>query len=304
LKEQLLGSSDRAALQSLVPLCGALGAGTIFALFFGGRRKRTGLAVFEIFAIAAVLTAVGTTAYFCIALLHQNKPISDHELTETATPLIVAAFLLIFVSIFSRLRGSVERVAAILPLAIAGAILAAFLTSSAWTAEPDNASLVALLILAVGVVMGGAAWALDRAHSNLDRGRELNHLKALAGSGYQPEERTLLLAIPVPSAGTDRAPVVSCWTRKGHTFLDSTGAILLRNAVSERWRALPGSEARPPVGAVILLEMKVRRSAFEPRRARSLRISTFTPANAAAAKVHELKPNDDGLFDVTELGLV
>jgi hypothetical protein len=70
--------------------------------------------VFEVFAIAAVLTAAGTTAYFCIALLHQNRAISDHELTETATPLIVAAFLLVFISVFSRLPGSAERVFAIL----------------------------------------------------------------------------------------------------------------------------------------------------------------------------------------------
>jgi hypothetical protein len=50
MKEHLLNDGDRAALQALVPLAGALGVGTIFALFFGGRRK-AGLAVFELFAI-------------------------------------------------------------------------------------------------------------------------------------------------------------------------------------------------------------------------------------------------------------
>jgi hypothetical protein len=61
VKEHLLSEGDRAALQALVPLAGALGAGTIFALFFGGRR-RAGFAVFELFTIVAVLTAVGSTA--------------------------------------------------------------------------------------------------------------------------------------------------------------------------------------------------------------------------------------------------
>ena len=87
MKEQLLSDSDRAALQSLIPLAGALGAGTIFGLFFGGR-KRAGFAVFEIFAMVSVLVAVGSTAYFSIALMHANEPISDADLTQTATPLI------------------------------------------------------------------------------------------------------------------------------------------------------------------------------------------------------------------------
>lgn len=52
MKQHLLSDGDRAALQALVPLAGALGVGTIFALFFGGRRK-SGIAVFELFAIVA-----------------------------------------------------------------------------------------------------------------------------------------------------------------------------------------------------------------------------------------------------------
>jgi hypothetical protein len=82
MKEHVLNPSDRAALQGLIPLAGALGAGTIFALFFGRRRRGSGTAVFELFAIAAVLAAVGTTAYFCVSLLHRNQAISDRELTR------------------------------------------------------------------------------------------------------------------------------------------------------------------------------------------------------------------------------
>jgi hypothetical protein len=59
-----LGASDRAALQSLIPLASGLGAGTIFGLFFVGRR-RAGFAVFEAITIVAVLVAVSTTSYYC-----------------------------------------------------------------------------------------------------------------------------------------------------------------------------------------------------------------------------------------------
>src|ERR1700710_2387491 len=117
MKEQMLNPGDRAALQGLIPLAGALGAGTIFALFFGGRRK-AGFAVFEVFVVIAVLTAVATTAYFCVALLHRNEPISDHELTQTAMPLIVAVFFLAFVSVGSRIPGPFMRAGPILGLAL------------------------------------------------------------------------------------------------------------------------------------------------------------------------------------------
>jgi hypothetical protein len=119
----------------LAPLAGALGVGTIFALFFGGRRK-SGVAVFELFAIVAVLTAASSTAYFSLSLLHQNEAITSHELTQTATPLVVAAFLLVFVSFFARLPGSLTRVVTLLPLAIAGIVIAALLASSTWSSGP------------------------------------------------------------------------------------------------------------------------------------------------------------------------
>ncbi len=293
MKEQVLGASDRAALQSLIPLAGALGAGTIFALFIGGRRK-AGFAVFEVFAIAAVLTAVGTTAYLCISLLHADKPISDRELTETATPLIVAVFLLVFISVFSRLRGSVERVITIGPLLIVSAVVAAVLASSAWAVEPEDTYLVALAILGVGVLMGLIAWGLGRAHSNWDRGAQLRHLKTLAGRGYLPEERALAISLPAREADSGDL-LLSCWTRKGRTFLDAAGASRLQGAVDERWRAFGQAEARAPAGVAILLAVKAKRS---------LRVSTFAPADGGDEREVELEANDDGLFDVTDLGLV
>jgi len=47
----------------------------------------------------------------------------------------------------------------LLPLAIAGIVIAALLASSTWSAGSENASLVALAMLAVGALVAAAAWA-------------------------------------------------------------------------------------------------------------------------------------------------
>ena len=123
-----LGASDRAALQSLIPLASGLGAGTIFGLFFVGRR-RAGFAVFEAITIVAVLVAVSTTAYYCIALLHRDTAVSNKELVETALPLVIAAVLLIVMSIVARLRGATQRIVVVLPL-----VLSRWSRRSSWRA--------------------------------------------------------------------------------------------------------------------------------------------------------------------------
>jgi len=181
MKQHLLGElsdGDRAALQALVPLAGALGVGTIFALFFGSQRK-SGLAVFELFAIVSVLTAVGSTAYFAIALLHQNEAISSHDLTQTAMPSLVAVFLLVFISAFARMPAAGLRVFTLLPLALFGAVIAALLASSTWSADPASASLVALIMLGVGALVGALAWLVDRLDIGWDRRWEHRRLTGL-----------------------------------------------------------------------------------------------------------------------------
>jgi len=291
VKEHLLNDGDRAALQGLIPLAGALGAGTIFALFFGGRRRGSGIAVFELFAIVAVLTAVATTAYLAIALLHRNTPVSDRELTETATPLIVAVFLLVFLSALSRLPGSAERIAALLPLALGAGFVAFWLASSSWASDPAHASLVALIILAVGALI---ALFVDRFRFGSDGRREQHEMARLSAAGYLPLERALAVALP-PNG--DPTPVLICWARKERLYVDWAGLHLLREEARRRWAALSGGKARLPVGAA-LVEVKIpwlglRRTAL---------VSTFEPGDDSP-RVHELRL-DSGLADVTGLGLV
>ncbi len=302
LKEHLLNDGDRAALQALVPLAGALGVGTTFALFFGGPRK-SGTAVFELFAIVAVLTAAGTTAFFAISLLHQNEAITSHDLTQTATPLVVAAFLLVFVSVFARLPGSGLRLFALVPLALSGVAIAALLASSSWSAEPENASLAALIILGVGAVLWALTWAFERLDIGWDRRWEHKRLTRLYAAGYLPDEKDLEVALPRRDEdGSDSA--VACWARKGRSYMDISSFLHLRRQATARWRAFATGEAQPPVGSTILVHVKVGYRIPMGRDHAVVRVSVLEPAAGGEAREHEVRSNDDGLFDVTELGVV
>lgn len=299
MKEQLLSDSDRAALQSLIPLAGALGAGTIFGLFFGGR-KRAGFAVFEIFAMVSVLVAVGSTAYFSIALMHANEPISDADLTQTATPLILATFLLVFVSILSRLPGSFERLLFLVPLALGAATIAALIVVvSALNTDPAHASLVAVLVLIVGAVMGLLTGWIDRMDLSWDRRIGYQRLIRLTGEGYHSERRALGLVLPATIADEER-PIVSCWVRRGRLYLDTAALRRLRTAADAGWDAHAKASAPAPSGARLLLRVKVGiwLPVLRPRRRAGL-----VTLESRERRSHDLMANEDGLFEVTDLGL-
>lgn len=297
-----LSDGDRAALQALVPLAGALGAGTIFALFFGGRRK-AGFAVFELFTIVAVLTAVGSTAYFSIALLHQNEAITGHDLTQTATPLLVAAVLLVFVSVFARLPGSFTRVITLLPLALVAIVIAALLASNTWFAQPESVVPLAGAILAVGALVGVLAWGAERADIGWDRRWERQRLTRLYGQDYVPEEKPLQVALP-RADGREQVMEISCWTRKGRTYLDLPTGWHLRSEVHRLWREQAVGEARPPIGSVILLRTQIwPRIPLLRKRAR-MGFHLLEPSRGGEARLVELEPNDEGVFDVTKLGVI
>jgi hypothetical protein len=296
VKEHLLSPSDRAALQSLIPLASALGAGTIFALFLGGRR-RAGFAVFEVFAIVAVLVAVGSTAYFCIALLHRNEAISDSDLTHVASPLLVAAFLLVFISISSRIPGSLERALVVGPLVLGAAIVAYGVTAdSTWNTDSGHASVVALLVLLIGAVVGFATTWFDR--MDLARGRRAGYERVarLTAAGYAAERRPLALGLP--EEGGDAAEPVGCWRRRDRLYLDATSLRGLRETANGCWGDYAAGEALAPQGPAMLVGVKLGWGIRVPRWAE---VTTATGAERAA---HRLRPNGEGLFEVTGLGLV
>lgn len=303
MKEQLLNPSDRAALQGLIPLAGALGAGTIFALFFGGRRRGSGIAVFELFAIVAVLVSVATTAYFAISLLHADEPLTDRELTQTAMPLIFAVFLLVLVSVLARLPGSAERIFSVLPLLIVAGFLAAYLASSAWSFKPGDTVPMAILILGIGGLAALLAWAGERLDSRWERRSAQRRFVRLAGAGYRVVERELLVALPTRRSG-GRPASLSCWSRKDSVYLDRAALLQLRERARSGWDRLAEEKGSPPVGPLVVTEVYVSHWLLGLFGKRSARISVFEPAAGAEIRVHGLEANDDRLFDLTGLGLV
>jgi hypothetical protein len=306
-----LGGSDRAALQSLIPLASGLGAGTIFGLFFVGRR-RAGFAVFEAITIVAVLVAVSTTAYYCIALLHRDTAVSNKELVETALPLVVALVLLIALSIIARLRGATQRIVVVLPVVLVAVVAAIELASSGVALEPTAAPVVALVILAAGAAFGALGTLVDTRARREARRTEHDRLALLTGRGYVGAEARLAVAVPrlvgdppagapgALSASADAGLPLDVWRRGEAAFIDGPGAKRLREEVDARWQSLAAGEARGAIGPYVLLEVEStggRRGATPTE----LRLDTLRPGTATPRRTARLQPNGDGLFEVTEL---
>ena len=307
VKEQLLmvlavaklSASDRAALQSLIPLASGLGAGTIFGLFFVGRR-RAGFAVFEAIAIVAVLVSVASTAYYVIALLHRDTAITNRELVETAVPLVIAAVLLILISIVARLRGATQRIVVLLPLVLVAVVAAIELASSGVAIEPDAAPVVALVILAAGAGFGALGTLLDGRERRGVRRAEHDRLALLTGRGYALAEARLALALP-RLAGQEESASLDVWRRADRTFLDGPGALRLRDTVDERWQSLAAEDARAPLGAAVLLEVEAVGGVRRNRNPTELRLLTLRPGSESPRHTTNLAADGDGLFDVSDL---
>jgi hypothetical protein len=294
-----LGAGDRAALQSLIPLASGLGAGTIFGLFFVGRR-RAGFAVFESIAIVAVMVAVATTAYYSIALLHRDTAITNKELAETAVPLLVAAVLLILISIVARLRGATQRIAVLLPLVLVAVIAAIELASSGAAVEPNAAPAVALVILAAGAAFGALGTVIDgRARRSVRRAQH-DRLALLTSRGYAPTEAPFAAALP-RLAGEGAAPSIGVWRRGEATFLDGRAAGRLRDAVDERWQSLAAGDAREAIGPLVLLEVEPLGGHRRAAAPTVLRLATLRPGAEPPRHTATLAVNNDGLFDISDL---
>jgi hypothetical protein len=297
VKEHLLSPSDRAALQSLVPLAGAVGAGTIFSLFAGTRRG-AGLRVFEVFAIVAVLTAAASTAAIAIDLLHADEAITNRDLTQTAMPLVIATLLLVVVSVFNRVNESFDRAMVLLPMVALAIFAAAELAISSWSVDPGSAIWVVMLIFLLGLALSLVGWGLDRFNRHSDRGTQQKRIGRLVDRGYVPTEITLIPALPM--LGTD-APVLAGWERDGAKLLDYEDAERLRDQVRSRWEALASGDARGPVGSTILLDLRLEHWIRNLRGSAGLRAELLRPQEKEKRRKIEWVVNDDGLFDVSDL---
>ena len=78
----------------------------------------------------------------------------------------------------------------------------------------------------------------------------------------------------------------------------------LRGQARTRWDRLAEDRGRPPNGSRVLTEVSVSPEALALVRRRSARLSIFEPGSDEEPRSLALEANDDGLFDVTGLGIV
>jgi hypothetical protein len=78
---------------------------------------------------------------------------------------------------------------------------------------------------------------------------------------------------PAPGGPISTAGELACWERKDKSYLDLPGWLRLRGEA--------GSRSQP-----------------------SVRVSLLEPSRDSEPRVRELRANEDGLFDVTDLGIV
>jgi hypothetical protein len=170
---------------------------------------------------------------------------------------------------------------------------------SAWNTDPSHASLVALLVLAVGGILGLITAWFDRMDLSWDRRFGYNRMIRLTGAGYSSKWRALSLGVPAATADDER-PAISCWVRRGRQYLDTDALRRLRIEADAAWDAHAQARASAPAGARQLLRVKVgiRLPVIRPRRRARLVTLEFRERCS-----HDLAANEDGLFDVTALEL-
>jgi hypothetical protein len=174
------------------------------------------------------------------------------------------------------------------------------LTIRVWAATPENASLVASVILGVGALLsfGVAAW--ERQSGRRSRRKQATALAKKIGQDYVPNRKPLLLSLPEP-AGAPTAEV-ACWVKRGRIYMDWEGCSRLGDLVAERWDAISQAGIKRPAGGRILTAVDLRyRIPF--RRGPQARVSTVR-VPGGGSDVAVVPMNEDDLFDVTDLGLL
>jgi hypothetical protein len=106
------------------------------------------------------------------------------------------------------------------------------------------------------------------------------------------------------SASAPDADGLACWEKKDRSYLDLPGWLRLRDEAGLRWRDLTTGEARPPVGATILVKVKVGVRVPGIRDQPTVRVSLLEPNRDGEPRVREIQANEDGVFDVTDLAIV
>lgn len=309
MKEHVLDTGTREALQSLVGLAGALAIGSLLTnRLFTPRNKReqdVGLTVFETFVVVTVLVMAGVSAYLSVQILRSGEAISDGLFTAVAMPLvlsIVLLTLLVAVARFSNLHGGIGSHLSTLGLTVFMALAAGFVISLLrlrvqYIFPADGG----ILLLA-----GGVAWVFLRVE-RWDSGGSLKMMRrrtvSRSSCGYRPVEAAVLPSLPTTHPDDEPLNLV-CWLKKGGTYLDYPSSRRLRDEAHQRWAGLEEGKTMTPIGQVVLMnvELKLRLLPWPPRYRL---VVTLYERGKPAAKTHTLQADDTtGLIDITDLSLV
>jgi hypothetical protein len=304
---QALDPNNRAALQGLITLAGAVGIGALLTSFFPKRKAsrggRSGIAMFELFVVAAVLTAAATTAYICLALLHEGDHVSSRELTEASMPLVVSVFALVLLSAISRLPSTMHRAITVAPVALAAVALAAIVGSETWFVPPEHVYRVAVVIFALAALFGWATWRLELNAERNSLEDEMEQHVERTGAGYEEVLQPLLLPVPV-ALHLEEKPMLACWTREGRCYLDEAAARNLQVAVTERWQAWEAGQAAFPAGSSALARVKIKKRIPAFRSRARLILVLWRTDKANLQSEIPIDAESDGLFEITDLGIV
>jgi hypothetical protein len=307
MKEHLLSPGNRAALQGLITLSGALGIGALLARFFvpgeGGRGRDSGFVIFEVFAVVAILTLSGLTAYFSVLYLYQDVTISDAQLAQVSTPLVVSIILLVLLSVVARVS-SLPRPWLHLPTFSATLMVALGLGFAVPILNPPIEYIVAIgvAILALGAGVSRLGLQSERADVDRNRKAERERMAKLAAMDYVPVERSLQFAVPANIVSGEKMTIV-CWARGEKLYLDQTECRRLGAETARRWADVAGGAALPPRGEPVLAQIGLK-TAFWPWPPKLRMVLRTRDWRDPEDDVKRIPVGDAGLFDVTSLGVV
>lgn len=308
MTNHVLNPGDRAALEGLIALAGVLGVGALLARFFpdrkGAREQDVGFTVFEVFSVIAILTTAGVTAYSSVLFLHQGEAITNDDFTRAAAPLVVSLVLLVLLvafARFSRLPGGpwahMSTLTATLVMAVAAGSIAPLLAL-----RPEDIVAVGVSVLALGACF---AWLFLRLERFIVGGRERQQrerVAKLSAAGFRPMEKELQPVVPT-ILGDASVPVTACWTKGGRIYLDQPACEQLQRDLDRRWAKLARGEALAPLGETMLSRIETR-TFIAPWSPKFLMVLTMFERDRPDALVHKLEVEDNGLFELTKLGIV
>jgi hypothetical protein len=307
VKDQVLDSGNRAALQALASLSGVVGLSALVSSLVlsrsGPRHRDAGYAAFEVFVVVAAATAAIFTAFLSVLLLSRDEAIVDADLFRVSAPLLVSLALLVLLTSVARFSPAAGDLSSSFPILLATVFAAVVVGVAPGLMAPDPGEIAVVVagILAIGMALGWSFLVFERSSLLGKRRNARQRLERLSADGFVPHLCPLATMIPDIPEGTD-APHIVCWVHKDRLYLEQTEARRLSSVVDKSWADFTSGDAMPPLGETVLTRCSLKTTVlpWPPKFFMTVAIHRRGKSNSA---VHELRVGERSLFDVTNLGL-